>query len=638
MPADLNNGFHLRDWQVYPLRNVLVGPAGEVRIEPKVMQVLERLAAADGEVVSRDQLLEELWHGRAMSDEPLTRCVATLRKVLDDSAKEPAYIQTIPKHGYRLVCPVESLESEPARAQTPPGDQSGDSRSRLYLAGAIALLAAVAFASWQWRAGSSDDTPRIDVVGPSPAQLPERSIAVLPFANLSPDPANEYLSDGLAAELMDLLTEIPDLKVAARTSAFAFKGRDIDVTEMARQLRVAYVLSGSVRQSQDVLRISAQLIDASDGYQVWSNTWESEIRDIFEIQDEIAGAVVETLRFELLGGSPTTQRADPEAYALYLQSGEAWAQTAEPDIGDDPPDRHEEALALITHALAIDPDYAPAWSRLAGLEFSQAQWTTGADPSDAYARARAAAERALSIDPGQASALRTLGHIDRLLAWDTESAATWYRRALLANPGDPATLDIIGGLYRELALPIPAYTRDVPDTDPLNPVTAINLALRHWGEGNPGLAREQLEVARSIAPNAVRIRTIEAVFDYLDGDYEKAIGLSGDGLNPEVQACAHYAIGRSEEAQSILLDLKAGNEFSNFGVAAIQTCFGDHDAAFAALESAYVAHDQRLRWLNTYLLLQPLSDDPRWDELRAKVGISEDDARKVIDVFADVGR
>ena len=588
---------------------------------------------AAGEVVDREQLLEDLWDGRAMTDEPLTRCIATLRQVLGDSAKDPRYIQTIPKRGYRLVCPVESLA--PASGEKPATlPRRGIRRAVAYSAGIALLVVAAAFVLYQLYLPDSADSVHTPALGTAASEPPVHSIAVLPFANLSPDPNNEYLSDGLAAELLNLLTSIPNLKVAARTSAFAFKGENIDVTEIARRLRVAYILTGSVRQSEDVLRISAQLVDASDGYHVWSNTWESKLKNIFDIQDEIAVSVVRALRLELLEGVPTMARADPEAYALYLQSGEAFQLKIEPVIGEAPTDRHQQALSLIMHSIAIDPEYAPAWARLAGTQFDQAQWAK-TDPEEAYARASASAERALSLDPDQTVAMRYLGAIDELWTWDTESAARWYKRALLVDSKDPNTLRSIGRLYFSVGLAQPKFVQDVPDADPLNPQHIINQALTYWHDGRFDAARSQLESARKISPNAVRLHVIEALFDYLDGNYEKSARLA-DGLNPPIRACALLAMGRFEDAQSLLEDLQNQDVLHAYAAATVYACRGDKDKAFAWLERAYEEHDQSLRRLRGNLLMQSLHGDPRWDALLQKAGISDEDAEKVRSIFEGV--
>ena len=505
-------------------------------------------------------------------------------------------------------------------------------RNLAYVAAGIAIVFAAAVIVLKLLSGDSAESPEVLVEGPPIQEPPDRSIAVLAFANLSPDPENEYLSDGLAAELLNHLTSIPDLKVAARTSAFAFKGKNIDVTEMARQLRVAHVLSGSVRQSGDTLRISAQLIDASDGYHVWSNTWESELKDIFDIQDEIASAVVDSLRVELLDGAPAVKRADPEAYALYLKSGEAFSKKIEPKVGEEPSSRHEQAVSLILHALAIDPDYAPAWARLAYYQFDHGQWMTAGDPSEIYSRAEASARRALELDPDQIVALRVLGHIDHLWHWNVVSAANRYNSALSVSPGDAVALRAIGQLYLGVGLPPPAFVRDAANPDPLNPGPIINQALAEWRSGDSDAARNQLEIARDLVPDAVRLHAIEALFDYLDGNFESAAQLA-DGLNPPTRACALQALGRVSEAQSVLERMQQNNSVHAYATATIYTCWGDYDNAFLWFDRAFEARDQQLLHLRNDMLLTDLQDDPRLTVLLKKIGISDEDADRVRTVF-----
>ncbi len=186
---------------------------------------------------------------------------------------------------------------------------------------------------------------------------PQQSIAVLPFENMSADPEQEYFSDGISAELLNLLTKIPELRVISRASAFSYKGKDIDIPTVAEQLNVAHVLEGSVRKAGNRVRITAQLIEARSDTHLWSETYERTLDDIFATQDEIAARVVEQLKLTLLGDAPTVQATDPEAYALVLQARYLRHQMT--------PDSLDKSIALLEQALAIDPDYAAAWAGLA---------------------------------------------------------------------------------------------------------------------------------------------------------------------------------------------------------------------------------------------------------------------------------
>ena len=238
--------------------------------------------------------------------------------------------------------------------------------------------------------------------GKTAVLIREKSIAVLPFVNMSSDKEQEFFSDGISEELLNVLSKVPQLQVAARTSSFSFKGKQIEIPEIARQLHVANVLEGSVRKSGDELRITAQLIRAAEGYHLWSETYDRKMDDIFKIQDEIAGEVVKELKVKLLGAAPKVRTTDPKAYALYLQARELGRQfSAEAFAKSD---------ALLRQVLEIDPRYAPAWDQLA-RNFSNKTNMSLLPPQEGWARAREAAEKALAIDPDYAAAHANLGFI-----------------------------------------------------------------------------------------------------------------------------------------------------------------------------------------------------------------------------------
>ena len=276
---------------------------------------------------------------------------------------------------------------------------------RLAIAAGLIGIVAAAFAlfpRWHDRAVSQNAAP---------ANIPPKSIAVLPFRNLSEDKDNAFFADGISEELLNLLTKVPQLQVAARTSSFSFKGKQIEIPEIARKLHVANVLEGSVRKSGDQLRITAQLIRAAEGYHLWSETYDRKLDDIFKIQDEIAGEVVKQLKVTLLGAKPTVRQTDPKAYTLYLQAVQLGRQGT--------PEAFTQSDALFRQVLEIDPRYAPAWHGLAKNFRNEAN--VGLLPnSEGYARARAADEKALAIDPNYAPAHSGLGRI----AWQTMTSLT----------------------------------------------------------------------------------------------------------------------------------------------------------------------------------------------------------------------
>src|SRR5438046_4484979 len=295
------------------------------------------------------------------------------------------------------------------------------------------------------------------------------SIAVLPFVNMSSDKEQGYFSDGISEELLNLLSKIPQLKVAARTSSFSFKGKGVEIPEIARQLHVANVLEGSVRRSGDQLRITAQLIRAAEGYHLWSETYDRKMDDIFKIQDEIAGEVVKELKVKLLGAAPKVRTTDPHAYALFLQARELGRQAN--------PEAFAKSDAPYRQVLEIDPRYALAWDGLARNFYTKASMGV-LSGQEGFASAREAAEQALAIDPDYALAHARLGFIAMNADNDLAAAARHYQRALALDPANldvlrntTALLNSLGRLNEALAL-----SEAVVRRDPVNVTMVVNLS------------------------------------------------------------------------------------------------------------------------------------------------------------------
>ena len=313
--------------------------------------------------------------------------------------------------------------------------------------------------------------------------IPEKSIAVLPFVNMSEDKANEYFSDGISEELLNLLAKIPQLQVTARTSSFSFKGKEIAIPEIARTLHVAHVLEGSVRKAGNSVRITAQLIKAGTDTHLWSQTYDRKLDDIFAIQDEIAADVVKQLKVTLLGAAPKARTTDPEAYALYLQAVQLGRQnTAE---------AFQQSDALYRKVLAIDPRYAPAWDGLA-RNFSNETSQGLLSNKEGYAQAREAAMKALAIDPDYAPAHARLGWIAMYGDNDLAGAAQHFKRALALDPADldvlrnsAALLASLGRLDEALALDEAVVRRD-----PVNVTALFNLgSTSAWPAGSTRRSR-----------------------------------------------------------------------------------------------------------------------------------------------------
>ena len=453
---------------------------------------------------------------------------------------------------------------------------------------------------------------------------PEQSIAVLPFVNMSADQENEYFSDGLSEELLNLLAKIPELQVAARTSTFSFKGSDAGIPEIAIKLNVAHVLEGSVRKSGDEIRITAQLIKAADGYHLWSETWDRTLVDVFAIQDEIAAAVVAALKVSLLGEVPHVRVTDPRAYELYLRSKAAANLSSREGFA--------QAALLLTDALAIDPDYAEAWAELSVVQTNQTG--QGFIPIEVgFERARLSAERALKIDPAHAQAMSGLGWNMMYWDWDFAEAARLIREARRLAPGNASVLNayaVLHGVFGRRQVMMGLY-EDALERDPVAMSVLGNLSGAYMNYGRNDDAELIVERMRAIEPDSAWVHGSDAWLNWSRGNAEAALdgfsGLSGS-VGAWGTALALYDLGRDEEIDDAIATLlSAGGRPTQ--LALVEAYRDNADRAFEWLDRAYEEHDDWLIEIRMFRDFEPLYDDPRWEELLGRIGISDTDAERI---------
>jgi TolB-like protein/Tfp pilus assembly protein PilF len=446
------------------------------------------------------------------------------------------------------------------------------------------------------------------------------SIAVLPFVNMSDDASNEYFSEGISEELLNLLAKIPGLQVAARTSSFSFKGQNLEIPEIAERLHVAHVLEGSVRKAGNQVRITAQLIRAADGFHVWSETWNRSLDDIFAIQDEIAADVVAQLKITLLGEAPTVEQTDPEAYALLLQARQLGRQgTAE---------GWEQSNALYQQALAMDPDYAAAWVGLARNYGLQAGFVLL--PSDeTYRLAREAANRALAIDPEFAEAYAALSEIATSRDGDLEAAARHLERALELSPADTDIIGWAARLARDLgrldqAIALQEYR---VARDPVNPDGHFGLGLSYLQAGRPDEAIAAFRTSLSLSPGRIGAQAGIGTALLLKGEPEAALAEmeqeSSGALRLIGLARAYHALGRAADSDATLAELIEKYEQGwAYNIAYVLAYRGEADLAFEWLDKAVEYNDPGLSLLAVPILFANIHDDPRWLPFLESIGKS----------------
>jgi adenylate cyclase len=339
---DESGVWRIGEWRVDPDLDVLSREGQTVRVEPRTMRVLLYLAAQAGRVVDVQQLLDEVWPNVVVTQSSVYQAVLQLRRILGDDSEHPSYIENVPRRGYRLIAPVAPWDAPSAAATDPTPAAKGLTQMTIRSVGA------------EQPAVSDVRQPLGQKVGNVSAL--KKSIAVLPFTILSSDQENEYFGDGLAEEILNALSHIPELHVAARSSAFSFKNKGLGVSEIAERLRVATVLEGSLRRAADRLRITVQLVDAQTGFHLWSERYDRQLSDVFEIQDEIARAIAQRLKVTL-ESVETRSTANVEAYELYLRGRYEWHQRS--------PTTLRAALRNFEQSSQLDPNNALAFAGLA---------------------------------------------------------------------------------------------------------------------------------------------------------------------------------------------------------------------------------------------------------------------------------
>ena len=450
----------------------------------------------------------------------------------------------------------------------------------------------------------------------------DNSIAVLPFVNMSDDASNEYFSDGLSEELLNLLAKIPELRVAARTSSFFYKDKldTITLAEVAQQLGVNHLLEGSVRKAGNRVRITVQLIKADDGFHLWSETYDRTLDDIFVTQDEIAAAVVDALKVTLLGAMPGQRVTDPEVYALYLQ-GRHFANLKSQD-------NLEKAQSVFEQALTIDPEYAPAWVAI-NIVYGEQNKYGFRSPEQAFTLSMAATERALAIDSNLAEAWSSLAYLKRARS-DWAGAKTAIDKALELEPnnslviGSAATLaSALGQLDKSIEL-FEQNTR----LDPLSLSTLRALALRYGSAGRHDEALETFNRILAFKPDFPGIHPNLATTYMLKGDAETAlIEINKDPSwhwSAFVKARILLALGKEAEAHEVIRQLLEGPaNLKPLTMAEMYAWAGENDLAFEWFEKARLQNSTSFAAFLISPFHRNLVSDPRYALFVEKIGLLE---------------
>lgn len=587
---DLEAGFRLGEWQVQPDRNRLAGEAGDARLTPRAMQVLLCLAERAGEVVTRDDLSRRVWHPAVVTDDALTRIVSELRRALGDRPGDRKFIETIPKRGYRLVAPIEPLDN--------------------IAAGAVS--------------GSA--------------------IAVLPFQPIGAD-MSEAIADGLHQDLLTRLSALPELKVISGTSVRRYRDTEYGVPEIARQLGVAWIVEGSVQQSEDTVHVNAQLIDAAADHHRWARTYSKPISadNLFRIQREIMQDIARSLNATLTAetdGREAPSR-DLEAYARTMQ-GRSFLDTRTSE-------GMQQALVYFRAALERDPDYTLAWVGIADAMMLLYDYYDRGRPDAVRREVEKALKRAMGVDPESAEA-----HASKGLYFMCHGAAgplcadglhgpeavRLLKQAVDLRPGYAEAcnwlswvLQLLGDAGQALACAKKAVALNPLSAEAIHNLMSSNMACGHFGRGVREARRiEELGMfdASPLLYEAVALHHLgrfDAAVELLGG---VTVEWSGAGAESAL-AVAEAARGNEQGARDLLGEIeRSGDEFCS---ALVRAALGEHEKALGAMESI----EQWGQWpalvLHHYYHdeLAPLRASPRFEgvitSLRRYYGMPEDGAR-----------
>jgi TolB-like protein/DNA-binding winged helix-turn-helix (wHTH) protein/Tfp pilus assembly protein PilF len=614
--AGLADDFTVGNWLVSPALNEISGNGKGTRVEPKAMQVLVYLARNPG-VINKDQLIGAVWPDVFVSEDALPGCVSALRKAFGDNARHPQVIETIHKGGYRLLLPVQwTNRTDAIHSKEPPAPrQRARSSAPRYLAiTAIAGVVAVSVGFLAW----TTSRPRYD------------SVAVLPFVNAGNDPEAAYLSDGIAEGVINDLSEIPKLKVMAWTTVSRFRDPQADQRSLGRQLGVKSILTGRLLRQGDRLVIQTELVDVTNGSELWGQRYDRTMANIVELQQQLSRDIGANLRVRLTGAERkkvlSRYSASANAYQLYLKGRFFWNQRSREGL--------LRAIDSFEQAIQIDPHYAMAYAGLADCYNLLDDWGRTL-PRDSFPKARAAAERALALDDSLAEAHTSLAMVREAYDWDWAGAELEYQRAIELNP-NYATAHQWYGMHlaamRRFA-EAEAEVKRAQELDSLSPVITMAVGevyawerryddaivqYRRAVELNPAFAGAYANLStvyeqKKMYPEAIKALTENWI---LSGDPEFAASIQ------DVYSQSGYPAVLQHELTHVLQQRDQGQYQSPIGIAEFYAVLGDTPNALKWLEKGYQEHSSSMQYLGVTPGFDQLRSSPHFQYWTNLLGLS----------------
>jgi len=596
-----------------------------VPLPPKTFELLVELVRRAPGVVRRQELLDTVWAHELVNDEALTQRVMLLRRALQDDPKEPRFIASAPRWGYRIVAPVERVVEQPPGpppAAPRPSEESTVTRLRAlvattrrrdrWLVWSTAALAAalVAGAVYLWVA------PRLGEVD---------SLAIVPFVGGDGGESTELLAQAIPESVTQALSQLRGVRVIAASTMARYRDARVDPQRVGREVGVRAVMTGTLLRQGEDLQVTAELVDVSDAKVLWSERYRRGAADVFAIQDEISQEIVKSLRLRL---SPAARSrlarrttGNVEAYELYIKGRYHWNKRDEPAFA--------EAIACFRRAIEKDPGYALAYSGLADCYALESATEYGiVEPAAAMPKARAAAQRALEIDPDLGEAHASLGLVLWLYDFDRDGAEREFRRAIALNPGYASAHQWYAEMLVELGRWKSARSEiaRAGQLDPLSLAIATDLGLLAYYERDYQTAIRQYRSTLALEPSFGQAHLALGLAYLAAGQTADAVSifegirrLAGD--SPPALAALGYAYGiagRRDDALALLGELQAlarERFVLSYYVAGIHLGLGDHDQAFALLERACAERASELGTLKVDPVFDPLRKDARFQEL-----------------------
>jgi TolB-like protein/DNA-binding winged helix-turn-helix (wHTH) protein/Tfp pilus assembly protein PilF len=571
----------------------------KIKLPEQPFQILVELVEHPGEVVTREELRQRLWRSDTFVDfeQGLNTAVKRLRDLLGDSAEKPRYIETLPRHGYRLMVPVE-------KAKTP---QAFGRRRVIWLAASLLVVTIVAGLVWRQRLQERFRPAKIE------------SLAVLPLQNLSGDPAEEYFADGMTEALVTELGKVHTLRVISRQSVMQYKGTNKPVPQIAKELNVDAVVEGSAMRAAGKVRITIQLVQANQERHLWSESYERKLSDVIALQREVSQAIVG----EIQGKLASRERAyvinapavNPEAYEDYLRGRYHYEHRGR-YFDEHRPLGLDQAISYFQQAIAKDPSYAPAYAWLARCYATSGIYHP---TKEVLPKARAAAMKALEIDDTQAEAHASLGFVKAAYDWDWQGAEREFSRAIELDPNNSSAhsqyvwyLEVMGRFDEAIA---EAKSARMLDPFSVNTNRILGWAYLHARRYDEAI--DQFKKTLELDPNYSGAQLYLADCYLLKGMYPEALALL-QKLRPrsdEFLAYLYGVTGQRSKALRVIEDMKRRPYMDPIFLVIAYAGVGDRDNAMRLLSKGYAERSPQMPFLKVEPFFDPLRADTRFQDL-----------------------